>query len=776
MAEPTFQNNDAAILERINRLKQSISPEKSQEEQEKDESFSTGEFTIETARRFGEGFSLGWADETGLRLAAAVAAFTPGVEEDFPTIYKKMKEDYDRKKSEFQRQYPKTAITSELVGGILTPVPIGKAKIPSMAVDATQGLRGVTGAIANRGISAANTNIGRAATVGAVYGAGSAEEGERLGGALEGAVLGAGVSAGLQAVGKAAKYAVQKNVNLFDEYGNAVPFHLGTPETRTGAFFQAGYRRFASLAEEQQKPALLAAQARTQTAQEAVDAALENTKRIQKENLAAVQQTQKEAIENLNLGFQGSKSRILNEIATKEGRITSLLKDTKGGAIASNALTQMKEAADRVYSNFRKKAYLEAFPTFGDKSSLPRIERALNEDPRTAVDIIESEWREYGFKPFFNDMKISEKTSLGSVLGTIQSRINADDRLKEAFGVSSVNTPIMTQIRNAFSLEGAPGTPLTAATQVARGLEQAPVISGTAFGAAYSRLGTLARTKTDPNERRAFYTAQNALIDILEENVPKTVFNKFLKERQKWKTLMILREAASNTNFTSKRGAFDANDWITAASGTVSPYQKQRGIAPLLQEAEGIIDTINSSQRPVLNRVRGEMEKRTSLIKKEVKDLNAELTQKTKDYEEQLRVLTNSLPYNPSNTQRIVEAKAALADVQQRLSVAKEAEKILKSRTVQENQNWVARMAPFAALSSLFSTAAGLSTGPLGAVAGPAVAFGFQRGISSPSVQRAAAGQTAIQQAARRQLENKTLESVLSSRLPAVTAGMMTGD
>lgn len=776
MAEPTMDNETAAILLENERIRQSMFPEKSQEEQEKEESFSTDEFTIETARRFGEGFSLGWADEIGLGLAAAVAAFTPGVEEDIPTVYKRMREDYDRKKAEFQRQYPKTAITAELVGGVLTPVPVGKAKIPSMAVDATQGLRGITGAIANRGISAANTNIGRAATVGAVYGAGSAEEGELLGGALEGAVLGAGVSAGLQAVGKAAKYAVQKNVNLFDEYGNAVPFHLGTPETKTGALLQAGYRRFASLAEEQQKPALLAAQARTQTAQESVDAALENTKRIQQENLAAVQQTQKEAIENLNLGFKGSESRILNEIATKEEKITSLLKDTKGGAIASDALNRMKEAINQVYSNFRQKTYLEAFPTFGDKASLPRIERALNEDPRTAVDIIESEWREYGFKPFFKDMKISEKTSLGNVLGTIQSRINADDRLKEAFGVSSVNTPIMTQIRNAFSLEGAPGTPLTAATQVARGLEQAPVISGTAFGAAYSRLGTLARTKTDPNERRAFYTAQNALIDILEENVPKTVFNKFLKERQKWKTLMILREAASNTNFTSKRGAFDADDWIKAAGQTVSPYQKQRGIAPLLQEAEGIIDTVKSSQRPVLNRVRGEMEKRTSLIKKEVKDLNAELTQKTKDYEEQLRVLTNSLPYNPSNTQRIVEAKAALANAQQRLSVAKEAEKILKSRTVQENQNWVAKIAPFAALSSLFSTAAGLSTGPLGAVAGPAAAFAFQRGISSPSVQRAAAGQTGIQQAARRQLENKTLESVLSSRLPAVTAGMMTGD
>lgn len=720
---------------------------------EEDKDLSSSDWGFGVARSFLEGMTFNWSDEAGIAIAAAAAAATPGVEEDYKTIYRKMKDDYDRQKAAFQQEAPGVALATELAGG-LAGAPLG---------------------LVGRGATGLNL-LGRAAAEGAVAGAGAAGEGGIVEGALMGATLGTALSGSAQIIGKGINWASQRNIqtNLFAPDGSFTPITLAEPATTTGKIAQAVYRGVGrtvgggKLAEQEQQ---ILGRAREQVSEAAaeVNKAKAAQKQINEEIDFGIKQQRADAVAAITSSFNEANKALKASKSSIEDRINAFTSSIKPGAL--NALDSVNDAFNAANINFRKLAYLEAFPVFGNKGALKDIEDTLAKDPRQAIEILDNQWRENGFSPFFKDIVRSEDTNLGSVLNKIQSRLDEDEGLKAAFGTAGISGDIMNTIRNVFSKEGAPSSPLIVSARVARGVEPAQVISGKALGNAYGTFGRKANDKTaDPNKRRAYRLAQQTLVDILEKNLPKESFEKFALEKQKWRTLKVLREVSENTGLKEGvRGRWTTEDWIKASGKVGGDYAKRYGTGPLVREAENTTDIINTTKTALTNKVRGEVEKRVRLLTKEMDSLEKELVARKNIQNKTIEEAKRRIRVDPDATERLARAQLALKETEQKLSSVKDYNKTLKQRSASERdyQNTLGIVGQtFGAIRSFVNA-------PVVNIASGAA----QAALARPSTQRVFAGQTAAQEAIQRQIQSEGGQAVkraLSTRLPAVVSGMLT--
>ena len=139
---------------------------------------------VQGVRQVGQGLSFGLADEVGGALAALAGSMQTG--ESFNDAYDKIQADLKSKRGAFQEDNPVLAPALEVAGGLATGG-LGGAKVLG-----SQAVRNAPG------IARAGALLGTGAAEGAIYGAGTADAGERAQGAAEGGALGA-VTAGLGA-------------------------------------------------------------------------------------------------------------------------------------------------------------------------------------------------------------------------------------------------------------------------------------------------------------------------------------------------------------------------------------------------------------------------------------------------------------------------------------------------------------------------------------------------------------------------------------------------
>lgn len=720
---------------------------------EEDKDLSSSDWGFGVARSFLEGMTLNWSDEAGIAIAAAAAAVTPGVEENYSTIYRKMKDDYDKQKATFQKQAPGVALASELSGG-LAGAPLG---------------------LVGRGATGLNL-LGRAAAEGAVAGAGAAEQGEVVEGALMGATIGTALSGTAQVIGKGINWASQRNIktNLFDADGSFTPITLTEPATTTGKVAQAFYRGVGRTVgggkiAEQERPILGRAREQVSEAAAEVNKAKVAQRQINEEVNLGIKQQRADAVAAITSAFDEANKVVASSKSSLKDRINALTSSIKPKAL--NSLDSVNNAFNAANHNFRKLAYLESFPVFGDKGALKDIEDALAKDPRQAIEILDNQWTVNGFSPFFKDIIRSEDTNLGSVLRSIQSRLDEDEGLKAAFGTAGISGDIMNTIRNVFSKEGTPSSPLIVSARIARGVEPAETISGKAFGNAYASFGRRANDKTaDPNKRRAYRLAQETLVDILEKNLPKERFEKFALEKQKWKTLKVLRQVSEDTGLKEGvRGRWTTKDWVKASGKVGGAYAKRSGTGPLVREAESTTDAIKTTKTALTNKVRGEVEKRVRLLTKEMDALEKELVARQNLQRKTIEEAKRTIRVDPGAAERLAQAQLALKQTEQKLSSVKEHSIALKRKSVSENsyQNTLGLVGQtFGAIRSLVNA-------PVVNIASGAA----QAALARPSTQRVVAGQTAAQEAIQRQIQSEGGQAVkraLSTRLPALVSGMLT--
>lgn len=132
---------------------------------------------LQTARAGLQGMTFGFSDEIGAAAAALAGSIKTG--EPFGKAYDKIHQSLQDKREQFSKESPGTALVAEMAGGLATGGLGGAKALGGQAYKQASNL-GKLGRIS--GVGAAE---------GAVYGAGTADQGDTLSGAATGAALGA---------------------------------------------------------------------------------------------------------------------------------------------------------------------------------------------------------------------------------------------------------------------------------------------------------------------------------------------------------------------------------------------------------------------------------------------------------------------------------------------------------------------------------------------------------------------------------------------------------
>ena len=140
---------------------------------------------VQGVRQVGQGVTFGLSDELQSGITALIDSV--GSDQTFDEAFDRSQADLKSKRGAFQEDNPYLAPALEIAGGLATGGLGGAKVLGSQAVRNAPGL------------ARAGALVGTGAAEGAVYGAGTADAGERAQGAVEGGALGA-VTAGLGAV------------------------------------------------------------------------------------------------------------------------------------------------------------------------------------------------------------------------------------------------------------------------------------------------------------------------------------------------------------------------------------------------------------------------------------------------------------------------------------------------------------------------------------------------------------------------------------------------
>lgn len=151
-----------------------------------------------------QGPTIGYSDELGSGVAALAAkgaqkvGLLPDTGESVGDIYSGMQSQVSGEQKEYAKENPATALGLELAGAVPLAIATGGASMPSLAskVPAVANVLSKAQAIAPTTYNALR-GAAMAAPVGAAYGAGTAEQGERMEGAKKGGTVAALFGAGL---------------------------------------------------------------------------------------------------------------------------------------------------------------------------------------------------------------------------------------------------------------------------------------------------------------------------------------------------------------------------------------------------------------------------------------------------------------------------------------------------------------------------------------------------------------------------------------------------
>lgn len=765
----TAEDEDAtrAANEALAALSQiSKAPKKAVEQERTIESLSDTKWTLDNAiaisRSLLEGYTFELSPYVGIGLAAAAAKATPGVTEDYSTIYRKMRKDYDEQQAAAEEEIGGAMLSAELAGGLLAPIPGGA----SAKIGTTVGLGGVSGAA---GITGEDVTLE-----------------ERLGGAAIGAGTTLGVMGVTSGLGKVIDFMSRRNIqtDLLKPDGSFTPIFLAPQEEGFTGGVQKFYRNIlgnapfsGSVLREQQKKFISPIQEAAEKAKTESEQLVAAQKQILAESDAASKEARDQAIAALKADIDNLTEIGKTKVGLSEDQYKALIGTGPSSEFAARTAEIVKTSNDALEHNFRKLAFFEAFPFYGDKSALKTIEQKLASDPRDAMADLDFQWRENGFKPFFDEIPAGTPLERKQVLKDMQASLSADEGLLQASRSRAFKSAVAKINEGLFYT--APARIVGKRVK----LKENEFINPTKLGAAYAQLGREAATASDPNIKRGFYSLQNVLLDILENNAPKETLANFQREKQKWKTLLAIRKSAENTGLKPDvQGRWSVNDYLTSV-GTLSKTNKRYGTGPLVPEAEKLLKSLDNNERAITAYIRSSFANRAKIIKDKV-DAEKRATEALLDAKKaELEKAKKLMPSLPEYAQKAAEAQTAVTAAQQKLQFINSSLDEYKSLKISDMPSWQQETTSFNLLKNLLTGLAGGAAGagafaaPIAALGSTVAAAGALRGVASPTAQRFAAGQTAPQMAAQRAMQSsggQLVNKILTKNLPVVSAGMLT--
>jgi hypothetical protein len=296
-------------------------------------------------------------------------------------------------------------------------------------------------------------------------------------------------------------------------------------------------------------------------------------------------------------------------------------------------------------------------------------------------------------------------------------------------------------------------------------------MDGDLLSAVRSRIGTIAANAGDPQLRRAYYTIQSKIDDIIKGELTPQQLKAFKAESSKWKSNVLLRDAIESTRKDpKKRGIFTESDWLKSAANN-SQYDARYGTGPLVGQARSLEQTLTQTEKSIARRaakaaelkakeVESIINKHKNMLEGRVKSLEA------KNLADEKRLRVDNLA-----SQRIAENRIAIDAAKKEIKDLTKELDILKRLRSPQNPTWYHSLAATNLLASL--TKAGAAAG----VAGASVltAGGFGKALASPTAQRIIAGQTPTQQAAARAITSQGAGQAAEAISRAAGRGMLTG-
>ena len=737
-----FRPEDLASL-KVEYEKEKQDSKKSRGEIEVEKTAWGSEDSLASAQRFFSSAALGWGDEMGLAVAAAINSqvidplVSPELNSTFSEEYQRLKTKYDEEQAVFTERQPGAALAADIGGAIASPATYVAAPA---AVTAKLGqLAGVGGTAARTGAFG-----GRAAVEGAVYGAGEAREGERLQGAKEGAVgglVGAGLTRGATSgVGLAAEVLSKRRVagDLVDESGNFIPITLAA---RSGegveSTIQSLYRDIIApsfgakaIIREQENPIL-----------EDAEKLLEKHVNWEKQLSSGVKQTEADIdlqFKNAEKAFKdsGKELKKLKKAETETIVVPlkdklKILKNDKANHIVSKATADVQKITDTKRLSFREKAFLTSFPANTTAQDVTRIFKETDIGARSrALDAL---WVRKGYNMIKNK---TFRFKSGELQKELETALNND----VYFVANVMDMPtVMKTFNNA--IDG-----------VDFFKDPNGRVSGEIVSALRSRIGTIANAAVDPQQKRAIYAIQEQLDTIVRKQLTKQQKKEFSEESGNWKSNVILRDSVETTQKdASKRGEFHETDWITAV-GKNRKTDNRYGIGTMNREARRLESNLAATDKAKAKQATRLAKREAGAIHQEIKQHTAKLNNALIQIEKNIKAKKAALSARP-------ELAAQLAkDMTERNRIGKEVVELQKNLDVlnqlrSTKSSWFHTLAAVGILGGVVASSLGYISSE-DALAIGAGAYGLGKGLTTKSVQRAIAGQTNPQQAVQRMLQS----------------------
>jgi hypothetical protein len=698
----------------------------------------TDEDSVLAAQRFFSSAALGWGDEAVIWTSSLLDS---DEENSTQELYNKRKKEYDERQRSFAERNPKAAMAADIAGGFLTP------------------------AVALR----AGTTLGRvglSAAEGAIYGAGAAEEGERMSGLQSGAAFGAGGTAIFTLAGKAGSQLYRRRVDgdLVDIDGDFVPLTLASskPDGVEGTI-HTFYRDI--VAPSFGGKGVIRSQEQKIIGK--VDDLLESKKTFDKQLNAGLKEAEQKSKEAMTDALQKIRDElkesqgVVREAAGKKGASLqsklSAFQSKKPEEIASKALKLTNDALDSSNLNFRQEVYARSLPAGATLEDLALV--SSKQTPGEAAKEIDKLWNQVGYSMIKGKNIRFKKNELEQA---IKERIEKSPFLQ----VDVISTDPVMKIFNRV------------VDDVQAFKDKNSRITGEKASEIRAELGSLAYRAPNDQVKFSLYGLQKELDEIIKSQLTPKQLKAFNLESDKWKTTVILRDAIEKTQTGSKRGAFDVSDWISSVSRN-NKWDNRYAAGPLNQKARELEVDHKAIEKSIARRAKTVAMQKAKNIEKTIVAHNKELKSKlsrltTENDQKKLRIRNNPQFAEDiaRNSKQIEQTTSEIKAIEKELSK-------LNQLKASSNPGWFYTMAASGTLGGFMG---GLIGGPLGIPAGVAGAYAAGqvggRALAKPSVQKAIAGQLPSQQKIQQLIAadktGRTVEALERAGGTIATRGMLT--
>jgi len=681
--------------------------------------------TVDDVQGFGQrllkGQTMGFGDEIAGVGRAALDYLAPSSwDEDaqsFGDKYRMYRDDARATDKQFQENNPGTALVTELVGGVASPV---NKIAPGF---------GSTGGIGTR----LAQSVARGGAEGAVYGAGESEN-NLLSDVATGAGTGAALSGLLTGAGGVLGRTLSKrriDEDLLKPDGSFMPIHLADKEHGLGEFYRntVGTIPYAKgKLREQEKPFLDGAQNR-----------LDDISERWRQNKEAADNAYLASVENIKSrdGSQADTIRDRSNAAIESAKdsysaTVNAVKDAKEVALPA-ARQAARARATQQSDRFMQQAYDEALPPHA-RSVLEGIDRT---NPRQVEEAVSDWWLGNGFREVKDNTFRWRGDVDAGLMNSIRQRLSEDPDLAiEAFK----SIPSLQGMAQKLRLSGGAGRQMAPQDYIEEMLRSSETtgISGDALMALRNQFAMASNKSGNGRAPRAIANEIDDFIRDQLNEIDPALTQQFNDQLGTYTTALTLKNVLRKKRVRQNMGRFGADDWMGVSSKFGGKGMSLR--QPPLEDAARATHTATEAARDVTaetRRIRAEAAAGLRRARQEKADAIKRATQEKSDMAGMARRNTASslkqARQDKSDARKLLEEEKRSGG----LSMAKEELKDLEHARVPQ------RVSPWSALASTAILGAPISFGVGALPAG----ISLGTALATQTGQRAVAGQTSMQAA-----------------------------